>query len=112
MFGFHVTIPGFSNCFQFRAEALILIAISPIAYHEGVSAFVLLVSYLSAVTLVKAPGNKEQTPWAFKGYTRNWKGSFGRDPDTTLPPQKRPPKTTPSDRHIWQSHGVFGHAIS
>eukprot|EP00913_Durusdinium_trenchii_P003010 g2782.t1 len=33
--------------------ALILIAISPIAYHEGVSAFVLLVSYLSAVTLVK-----------------------------------------------------------
>ncbi|CAK8985143.1 Probable sugar phosphate/phosphate translocator At4g32390 [Durusdinium trenchii] len=53
MFGFHVTIPGFSNCFQFRAEALILIAISPIAYHEGVSAFVLLVSYLSAVTLVK-----------------------------------------------------------
>ena len=45
--------------FWFLDEAMILIAVSPIAYYEGPQALLMVISYLSAVTLVKARGTTD-----------------------------------------------------
>ena len=60
----------------------------------------LLLGSQEGPTIERDEGPRSQVAWA--------KGRPVWDCQDGLPPQKDPSGTTPTDRHIWQSHGVSG----